>query len=164
MRGGARSLSILKTFGGRMKSLLLFVLMIASVMLSADAALACTCAPAGSAARELDRSTAVFAGKVVEVRRHRRAQDIFGEVEVVFRVEKAWKGVEARTVSVFTSSHSAACGYGFKRGRTYLVYAHANADGRLSTGICSRTRRLKDAGEDVKELGEGREVAGGAPK
>lgn len=147
-----------------MKSLVHSALLIVLIIFSADASLACTCVPAGGAAQELERSDAVFSGKVVEVRRHRQAEDIFAAVEVIFSVERAWKGVEGETISVFTSSHSAACGYGFKRGRTYLVYAHGNADDRLSTSICSRTRRLKDAGEDLKVLGAVREVTEGAQR
>ena len=143
-----------------MKTLLRCLLLAVSLAFGAEAGHACTCAPPESPARELGRAAAVFSGKVVEVRKHRRSGDIFAGVEAVFRVGRAWKGVEATTVSVFTASHSAACGYGFKRGRTYLVYAHKDREGRLSTGICGRTRRLKDAGEDLKELGAGREATG----
>ena len=147
-----------------MKHLLFSLFLVACLMFGAETSLACTCAPAKSAGQELERATAVFSGKVIEIRRHGQAEDIFGRVEVVFRVGRAWKGVESRTLSVFTSAQSAACGYGFREKRTYLVYAHGNAGGRLSTGICSRTRRLKDAGEDLDDLGAGREIAEGASK
>ena len=135
-----------------MKTLMSLLLLVAFLWLGAETASACSCAPARSAADELERSTAVFSGKVVEIRSRKQSGNIFRGVEVVFRVEKAWKGVKGRTVSVFTASHGAACGYGFTQGRTYLVYAYGAADGWLSTNICSRTRRLKDAREDVNEL------------
>lgn len=144
-----------------MKTLTLCLLLAASLAFGAETGLACTCAPSESPTRELERADAVFSGKVVEIRRHKRAADIFARVEAVLRVERAWKGVKTATVSVFTASNSAACGYGFKEGRTYLVYAHEDAEGKLSTGICGRTRRLRDAGEDLKELGAGREVRRG---
>lgn len=147
-----------------MKTLVLCLLLAASLAFGAEAGLACTCVPSKRPAEELELASAVFSGKVVEVRKHGRSEDIFAGVEAVLRVGRVWKGVEGATVSVFTASHSAACGYGFKGGRTYLVYAHKDAQGRLSTGICGRTRRLKDAGEDLKELGAGREVAGGGSK
>ena len=146
-----------------MRTLMLCFLLAASLAFGAEAGFACTCAPSKGPTEELELAAAVFSGKVVGIKRHKQAEDIFARVEVVLRVERVWKGVEGATVSVFTSPHSAACGYDFKGGRTYLVYAHKNAEGRLSTGICGRTRRLKDAGEDLKELGAGREVAG-APK
>jgi hypothetical protein len=147
-----------------MKSLMFSLILVASLMFGANTSLACTCAPAKSAAQGLAGSTAVFSGKVVEIKRHKQAEDIFSRVEVVFRVEKVWKGLERGTVSVFTSSWSTACGYGFKGGRTYLVYAHRNAEGKLSTSICSRTRRLKDARKDLDELGAGRQITEGAPQ
>jgi hypothetical protein len=73
-------------------------------------------------------------------------------------VDRAWKGVNKGTARVFTSSQSAACGYRFSKGHTYLVYASGNSRGRLSTNICSRTKRLKDAREDLDQLGAGKKL------
>jgi len=128
----------------------------AAVVLSAAAAHACTCAPTPSVAVAREQAAAVFSGRVVKVRRVDPPSAPGAgllNVEVVFAVTHSWKGVESPTVSVFTSSHGASCGYGFRTGRTYLVYAYRQGDGPLSTGICGRTRRLKDAREDLKELG-----------
>ena len=147
-----------------MKTLMFSLLLVVSLVCGTDTSFACTCAPARSAAQELERATAVFSGEVIEIRRHRQAADIFAGVEVMFRVERVWKGVESRTVSVFTAQSSATCGYSFREGRTYLVYAHGNAEGRLSASICSRTRRLRDARADLEELGAGREMAGDAAR
>ena len=41
------------------------------------------------------------------------------------------------------------CGYPFQTGTEYVIYAYKNSDGRLETGICSRTRPLAEAGDDV---------------
>lgn len=121
-----------------MKTLMLCLLLGASLAFGAETGFACTCVPSKGPAEDLKLAAAVFSGKVVEVRKHRQSEDIFARVEAVLRVERAWKGGEEATISVFTASHSATCGYGFKKGRTYLVYAHKDAQGRLSTGICSR--------------------------
>ena len=46
------------------------------------------------------------------------------------------------------------CGYDFQAGETYLVYAN-NDEGStnsLSTDVCTRTRRLSEAGEDLAYL------------
>ena len=146
-----------------MKTLMFCLLLAASLAFGTETGLACTCVPSKGPGEDLKLATAVFSGKVIEIRRH-KVGDVFARAEAVLRVERVWKGGEATTVSVFTASHSATCGYGFKEGRTYLVYAYKDAEGRLSTGICSRTRRLKDAGEDIKVLGAAREVAGGEPR
>jgi hypothetical protein len=45
------------------------------------------------------------------------------------------------------------CGFNFQIGETYLVYADNDEEsGMLSTGSCSRTRRLTDAGDDLAYL------------
>ncbi|HXG67737.1 MAG TPA: hypothetical protein VNO70_21725 [Blastocatellia bacterium] len=136
-----------------------FLIVIAFLLAVHDISLACSCVPPGKPSEEMKESAAVFSGKVVEIRRNQRTDDFFARVEAVIEVERVWKGVEKTTVSVFTSSDSAACGYGFKEGETYLVYASGDKEGRLLTTICTRTRRMKDAGEDLKELGPGKEIA-----
>ena len=46
------------------------------------------------------------------------------------------------------------CGYDFQAGETYLVYANSDegSANSLSTDVCTRTRRLSDAGEDLAYL------------
>ena len=139
-----------------MKSLISVLIFGACLTVGARVALACTCVPSAGPGEALEQAAAVFSGTVVQIKRHKPADDIFSAVEVVFRVGQMWKGVGNRTISVFTGSHSAACGYGFSKGRTYLVYAAGNSRGRLSTSICSRTKRLKDAREDLNQLGAGK--------
>ena len=146
-----------------MKNFKFFLIICVFTLFGADSSLACTCAPSQSASQELKRATAVFSGKVVEIKRHKQPSNLFAAVEVIFEVQKIWKGVNEKTISIFTSSQSSACGYGFKAGRTYLVYAQGNADGGLATSICSRTRRLKDAREDLEELGSGKGIVGKMP-
>jgi hypothetical protein len=106
----------------------------------------------------MEQSAAVFTGKVVRIERSEKRTGLFTEVEAVFEVEGVWKGVEKSTVSVFTSSHSAACGYGFMTGEKYLVYASDNGEGQLVTTICSRTKQTKEAEADFGELGPAKKV------
>ena len=57
----------------------------------------------------------------------------------------------SNTVEVWTPFGD--CGFAFQIGETYLVYADDDEEtGTLSTGTCSRTRRLTDAGEDLAYL------------
>ena len=141
-----------------MKFLIVSLIFVATFTIGAGVGLACTCAPPPAPDEALAEAAAVFSGKVVQIKRHTPAGDIFGGVEVVFRVDRAWKGVNKSTARVFTSSQSAACGYSFSKGQTYLVYASGNSRGRLSTNLCSRTKRLKDAREDLDALGAGRKL------
>jgi hypothetical protein len=65
----------------------------------------------------------------------------------------SFRGIEASVVSVVTAGSGPACGYEFKESDRYLVYATRAADGKgLTTSICSRTRVLAEAGEDVRFL------------
>lgn len=45
------------------------------------------------------------------------------------------------------------CGVDFQSGETYLIYANSDEQtGKIETGVCSRTRRLTDAGDDLAYL------------
>jgi len=116
---------------------------------------ACTCALPGPPAEELAKSTAVFAGKVIglnmPIGRVIRSTD---PVRVTFRVYAVWKGPAHDRLVVTTARGGASCGYPFSRGSEYLVYARGTASS-LETGICSRTRLLSAAGEDLAALGRG---------
>ncbi len=75
-------------------------------------------------------------------------------IEVIFQVEQAWKGVSKAKVSIFTAKDSAACGYAFNMDESYLVYASVY-EGKLTTGLCSLTKPLSFADEDLSVLGKG---------
>ena len=118
--------------------------------------LACSCVPPPPPAEALEASSAVFAGIVLDVEDHSIIEPTavtFGDRVVTFRVLRYWKGVDSRIVQVTTSGSGASCGYPFQEGRNYLVYAHGESD--LVVSLCSRTRRLKDAREDLDALGPG---------
>jgi hypothetical protein len=54
-----------------------------------------------------------------------------------------------RQIEILTGMGGGDCGYAFRVGVDYVVYAYKNAGGRLQTGICSRTRPVTEAAEDV---------------
>jgi len=108
---------------------------------------ACSCAPPEGPTASLAASTAVFEGRVESITP--------GElIQVRFAVTRAWKGAEEEQVEVRTRAHGAACGYRFAEGATYLVYAYGEPDD-LRVGLCSRTRPIEDASDDLAELGAG---------
>jgi hypothetical protein len=117
---------------------------------ASGAALACSCAPPPAPKVALERATAVFAGKVtsVEEKGHQK--------QVTFEVRRSWKGIAGDTVMVTTASHSAACGFNFEVQKEYLVYGSKGENAEfLSTNICTRTKPLAQARDDLAELGEG---------
>lgn len=135
----------------------LFVL--AALLFLTDKATACTC----FGMRHLDGyhpcmaysgADAVFTGQVEAIRR-----DVDSWESVVrFSVDKAFKGVQGRTVEVYTKSSEASCGYPFSPGLRYFVYSSRDSDGKLREGLCGPTVRLDEA---TRDLAYARAVMGG---
>jgi hypothetical protein len=60
-------------------------------------------------------------------------------------------GDAAKTVEIWTPFGD--CGFSFQVGETYLVYADDDEESdAMSTGSCTRTRRISDAGDDLAYL------------
>ena len=76
---------------------------------------------------------------------------VLENVRVEFEDTIAFRGVEGSTQTVFTASDSAACGYAFKPGERYVVYAYRSETGRTSHVQASvpRTRPIAEAAEDL---------------
>jgi len=152
-------------FNMRRKSFLLIlglaVLLSAGLMVKPKAAFACSCAGPLSAEKqvqdELERKTAIFAGKVTEVvpPPKKRIMSSADEVKVTFEVTKVWKGELGRETVVYTAQSSASCGYeNFEVGTAYIVSAY-NVPEDLHTNICDLTKPLDSAGEELALLGDG---------
>ena len=57
-----------------------------------------------------------------------------------------------KEIEIVTGLGGGDCGYEFQTGADYFVYAYKNSEGRLETGICTRTRPLAQATEDIEYL------------
>jgi hypothetical protein len=101
------------------------------VVLLPDCATACSCAYAG-APGELTYSSAVFSGEVVDFNK----KGPFNATAIL-RVSEVWKGPEQGTLEVHTRD-PAFCGYRFKEGQEYLVYAEGGR-ATLRIALLSRT-------------------------
>lgn len=102
-------------------------------------------------------STVVFSGEAIK----REKIPATREIEVTFAVVEFWKGDLSHTVAVKTDDlPGMSCGYDFRIGMTYLVYAYRQS-GALATNSCSgNRRRFEKAGEDqVIFLGKGKSPA-----
>jgi len=89
------------------------------------------------------QSDAVFAGTVLDIN-----SSPLDPVNVTFAVSRVWKGASTTMVALTTSNSGASCGFSFQRGVEYLVYAK-NYNDQLSTGLCSGTKLLSQAQNDV---------------
>jgi len=135
--------------------LALFAILAPLVLVAA--AQACKCKPPPPPKEALEGSAAVFSGKVLKIEKGTEEY----ELAVTLSVDRQWKGIEGKEVVIYTAKDGATCGYGFEKGKAYLVYANKAMRDKdkatyLSTGLCTRTRSLDLAAEDLKDLGEGK--------
>lgn len=142
-----------------------FVLVVGflALLFAPSVAFACSCEipPIGKNDKQLvklerEKSKAVFSGEVTEII---FKQTIPGEpapvAEVRFKVLQSWKGVGTNSVTVLTANICCICGYSFKVGERYLVYAYgSNEDESFWTNICTRTKYLSEASKDLQSLGK----------
>jgi uncharacterized protein (TIGR03382 family) len=133
-----------------------------TALLRATPAQACKCMlPTVDAARQ--DSSAIFEGRVLGVQ-EQAAENAMPVHRVTLAVVRTWKGLERdEQIDVFTNTQSASCGYTFAKETSYLVYAR-ESEGRLHVSLCSRTRPLADASEDLVALGAGSTPVHIAPK
>lgn len=115
----------------------------------------CPCPTPRSPAVALAESDAVFEAQVTSIREGTyvaEGTDPSSGRWVSALVLREWKGATAGTTRLlFTPTH---CPVGFETGTTWLVYARRstrNPDLRVTR--CSRTRRTRDAREDLAVLG-----------
>ena len=114
--------------------------------LNSHLAYAYKCKQPGAPLEELKEAAAVFIGKVRKINED-------GQVRIFeFEVEKYWKGANRRILIVRSGKH--LYGSRFTMGEKYLVYAYGERE--LGTSRCTRTKSIKAAGFDLKELGEGK--------
>jgi hypothetical protein len=131
--------------------------------LATASALACSCAEPPVVAEEVARSDAVFAGRVMRVAIERRTitAGLPDETEVMvatFSLIAPIKGItpDNTEVVIITALHGSACGFPFKLGSKYLVYASLMR-GALETSSCRRTCSFDVTGQNEAE--EARQLA-----
>ena len=135
---------------------------------------ACSCALQRSPRIARDASVAVFSGRVVALFNQlvrpldttpsgieRRDADVAywfkapKRLRVTIEVSEVWKGDVTANTEVYTASECCVCGFPFELGKEYLIYAYRGSSGQLAVSLCSRTRALSDAAEDIAALGPG---------
>lgn len=124
---------------------ILLPLCLGVIMLPTRPAYACSCRRPPVPNQALADATVVFSGQVKSIER------VKSRLNVTFRVDKQWKGEPVQSLIVQTATTTAMCGYPFKVGQLYLVYANYR-QGRLQTHQCSRTNLLSQAAEDLSVL------------
>src|SRR5262245_4725235 len=128
-----------------------------TVLLLSDTTFACTCG------RSLPcegywQVEAVFIGTVKEVSQIELEEDLGGSKSKFqhrvyqFAVNQSFRGVTTPEIGVIMGITS--CGYVFEVGQQYLVYGYRHNIKKelLTTSICTRTRPIRDAAEDLEYI------------
>ncbi|HSE30412.1 MAG TPA: carboxypeptidase regulatory-like domain-containing protein, partial [Pyrinomonadaceae bacterium] len=113
---------------------------------------ACQCVFGGSVVCEdFWKARAVFVGTVIESKTVILKQDNYERHQRLVRlsIDEAFTGVEGPQVEILTGLGDSDCGFGFRTTQQYLVYAYETKDGQLKTSICTRTKQISKATEDL---------------
>jgi len=114
----------------------------------------CTCMAPATTAEALQKSSAVFRGRVVAI--YRSFFDRIGITNsagyrVQFEITKQWKGAPSKSTVVITRLIGEACGFPFEQNKEYLVYV-VTEPRDIQTGICTGTKNINDAEQDIRDL------------
>ena len=142
-------------FSTRINSVVVaLALCVLAQLAGAPAADACTCLSSGPACQAFWTTDVAFDGTVVKIDPTSRDETFSDrtfqvtEFVVTLQVRQSWKGVEGETVQVTTSGSGASCGFNFKMGGRYLVFAsRGGSDSRPRVSLCSFTRAYDGTGE-----------------
>lgn len=147
-----------------MKKFFVLVSLLALFLMSSAAVSACSCAGEQIPCEAYSEASAVFLGTVIESRpiTTQRAEYEENSLSVKLSIDTPFRGIEGAETEVITGLGGGDCGFSFTQARQYLVYAYRN-EGKLHTGICTRTRLASRAAEDLAYLrGLSKSTAGAA--
>jgi hypothetical protein len=136
-----------------MKKFALRAFILVTLLLTfASATYPCDCVFGGGVVCEdFWKAKAVFVGTVIESKTVIRKQDghEWHQRLVRLSIDEAFTGVEGPQVEILTGLGDSDCGFGFRTTQQYVVYAYETKDGQLETSICTRTKHVSKAAEDL---------------
>lgn len=138
----------------KLRQAVLFLSIIFLMFTCAYEAQACDCAASGPPCQSFWKTDAVFSATVISksvttVETGNESLPREQLIAVKLLVEDTFRGsLGGNDVEIVTGMGGGDCGYNFEKGKKYLVYA-SEWHGRLYAGICSRTRPLNQADEDL---------------
>lgn len=114
----------------------------------------CSCRTTVTAAEMRDRASTIVLGTVIAdsaalLDFHGDGRR-YGARTVTLVVGARWKGPEADTLRIHTGRGGGDCGFHFRVGESYLVFASGEADA-LWTGICWPTARAGAVNRTVRD-------------
>jgi len=127
------------------QTVLFSVVLLASLMIAEDVALACSCLEL-SPEQAFKRADTVFRGTVIKIRQEEERK------RVTLKVENRWKGILKDKVQIETNAHDSLCGYPFRTNGEYLIYANRSERVKgLRTGICHGNREWGQVNSEIRD-------------
>ena len=116
----------------------------AAILSFPTAADACSCAPGGPPCQAYFSADAVFVGTVqsIELRTRGIADRDFERRLLRLAIDGPSHGLKGTSVDAWTGSGRGDCGFAFKQGERYVVYARGG-DGADHTGCRARADRIQ---------------------
>ena len=133
-----------------MRSIVRFLFVLLLLLTISSAALACTCAGTRAPCQSYWEAKAVFVGTVIDGKEVTFKRQGYTEsmLKVRFSIDEGFRGAEGAQIEVLTGYGGGDCGFGFRQSKQYLVYAYDD-DGTLVTGVCTRTKAIEKAADDL---------------
>jgi hypothetical protein len=122
-------------------------------------ALACSCGDIGddraAVAEAMEKADLVFIGRIESQEKFTLDEDDMKHdyERTQFYVVQSWKGEKATRVYVESMVTCCMCGIRFPETGSFLVYAYGpKPNGYYTTSVCSRTKPLADANDEIAML------------
>jgi hypothetical protein len=107
----------------------------------------------------LKEAPIIFVGSVIDTKdpdgNSMAAQG--GYTGYVFSIQESFAGTSGGETVIYSLRNGGFCGYQFKEGEQYLVYAYSGWDKLLYSSICSRTQSIAEAEILIRQLRAARE-------
>jgi len=140
------------------------VIVLVAMLLPPRPVFACTCAAPESPATGFAHADAVFAGTVTGISGQAPAPSLLDRLrswvglpvtgaffarQVSVRVSDSWKGVTTADIEIHTGFGDADCGFNFRVGSQYVIYATKGQTG-FETSFCLRTIEVASGAADLQ--------------
>jgi carboxypeptidase family protein len=128
------------------------------ILFAVESAYACMCLTRGEPCDSYGESAAIFVGRVVGSLEHQYVEKngnkvVYDVGAVKFLIQENFKGAPGYQIEINAGLGAGDCGFMFLRNESYIVYAYKSSeDNKLYTSICTRTKHVSEAKEDLDYL------------
>lgn len=138
------------------KAIILPIIAAAMLFVVAASASACSCIYLENTEARLNNAAYVFTGEVTDIKisdsyANQETQEVTARIIDTYKPSQFPEPVSLKIYA--TKDTGANCGYDFKKGEKYLIYAYLNAEtNRFETNSCMGNSVLSKAENEIKEL------------